>query len=208
MQTTHGFKRRAILVALSSIVIVMPSVVIAGTKAAPAFSTEAEKCIVPASVYHGVNFYVLRSILRVESSLNPQAVNKNGNGSVDVGLGQTNSIHFKELAKYGISPDDLHNACVSTYVAAWQLKKHISANGNTWASIARYHSATPYFNSRYQILLRNELIRSGFMQGKIEAVPRLASSGGVSATRSTGPKSSQKKDVEPSMGLLVFDTTK
>ena len=141
--------------------------------AAEPFSTENEKCIVPASMYHGVNYHVLRAILVVESGLNPRALGRNDNGTMDVGMGQYNSMHFKELAKFGIAPGHLMDACVSTYVTAWHLKKNIVASGNSWEGIARYHSATPYFNQRYQILLKNELIRSGALSGSIQSVPSI-----------------------------------
>lgn len=144
-------------------------------KGAPAlpFTTPAEQCIVPASQEHGVNHDVLRAILKVESNLNPGAVGKNDNKTVDVGIGQMNSMHFGELAKYGIAPEHLKDACIGTYVAAWHLKKNMKAGGNTWEAIARYHSATPYFNQRYQILLKNELIRTGVLDGQIQRVPPL-----------------------------------
>lgn len=38
------------------------------------FTTEAERCIIPAATYHFVNPYVLRAILKVESNLNPKAI--------------------------------------------------------------------------------------------------------------------------------------
>lgn len=72
-------------------------------RAAPPFTTEVERCLLPAAEFHGVNVYVLRVILRVESGLNPTAVARNANGSKDVGIGQMNSIHFKELGRYGPS---------------------------------------------------------------------------------------------------------
>lgn len=137
------------------------------------FSSEAERCIVPASQFHGVNAFILRAILRVESGLKPGAIGKNGNGTVDVGIGQMNSMHFPALAKFGVGPEQLKNACIGTYVAAWHLKKGIAAHGNTWEAIARYHSGTPYFNNRYQILVSNELIRSNVLSGVIQAVPAL-----------------------------------
>lgn len=140
--------------------------------AAP-FTTPAERCIVPAADYHRVNPYVLRAILKVESGLNPKAIGRNANGTVDLGVGQMNSIHFKELAKHGIAPQQLLDACVGTYVAAWHLGRVMYQHGNTWEGVARYHSITPYFNQRYQMLLVNELVRSGVMQGKIQRVPSL-----------------------------------
>jgi soluble lytic murein transglycosylase-like protein len=151
------------------------------------FSTENEKCIVPASMYHGVNYHVLRAILRVESGLNPLAVGRNKNGSIDVGMGGTNSSHFRELAKFGLEPGHLRDPCVSTYVAAWHLKKVIAEYGNTWTGIARYNSGTPYFNRRYQIMLKNELVRAGVLAGAIEPVPPLTP--GLVSARSNSPTS-------------------
>jgi soluble lytic murein transglycosylase-like protein len=137
------------------------------------FSGPHERCIVPAASYHGVNHDVLRAILRVESGLQPNAVARNRNGSIDVGIGQINSIHFRELAKFGISPTHLKDACIGIYVAAWQLKKGMTARGNSWEGIASYHSSTPYFNRRYQILLNNELVKANAISGAILPVPPL-----------------------------------
>lgn len=140
--------------------------------AAP-YTTEPERCIIPASQYHGINPHVLRAILKVESNLNPNAVGQNDNGTKDVGIGQMNSMHFKELSKFGIAPEHLKDACIGTYVAAWHLKKGIHKHGNTWFAVASYHSATPYFNNRYQILLNNELVKAGVIQNQKLPVPPL-----------------------------------
>ena len=161
------------------------------------FSTANEKCIVPASMHHGVNFHVLRAILKVESGLNPNAVGHNSNGTIDVGMGQHNSMHFRELAKFGIAPGHLKDACIATYVAAWHLKRNIVNSGNTWRGIANYHSATPYFNQRYQILLKNELIRSGALTGSIQPVPSISRSG--SAHPSSPSVSGRSVASSPSM---------
>lgn len=139
----------------------------------PLFSTEPERCIIPASEHHGVNPYVLRAILKVESGLNPAAIGKNKNGTVDIGIAQINSMHIPELRRLGVAPDWLTDACVGTFVAGWHLSKQISRYGNTWFGVATYHSATPYFNYRYQILLSNEMIRSGVLAGQIYPVPPL-----------------------------------
>lgn len=157
------------------------------------YSTEAERCIIPAAQHHGVNFHVLRAILVAESSLKSHTVARNRNGSIDVGLGGINSIHFKELAKFGIAPEQLLDDCVSTYVAAWHLKKQIVAYGNTWEAVARYHSSTPAENRRYQVLLKNELIRAGVMEGQIQPVPRTQFSAAA-------------QEPTPRPGLLIVDT--
>lgn len=125
----------------------------------------ATKCVASAAEFHKVNPWVLKGILKVESSFNPRAVNRNQNGSIDVGIGQMNSIHFKELSVHGIAPNDLLDPCVGTYVAAWHLAKQLKNYGNTWYAIGAYHSATPYFNSRYQALVYNALIGMGVVAG-------------------------------------------
>lgn len=163
---------RNLITATTAIVLaMMPAAsAFARTVSAP-FTTHEERCILPASVFHIINPNILRAILKVESNLKPGAIGKNDNGSIDVGIGQMNSMHFKELAKHGIAPDQLKDACVGTYVAAWHLRKSIVKFGNTWFAVASYHSGTPYFNTRYQILLKNELIRSGLLTGNIQPVP-------------------------------------
>lgn len=171
------------------------------------FTTEVERCIVPASQHHRVNHLVLRAILNVESRLNPKAVGKNDNGTLDVGIGQMNSIHFKELAKHGIGVDQLKDACVGTYVAAWHLSKMIAKHGNTWYGIAAYHSATPYFNNRYQILLRNEMVKSGSMEGKLQPVPSLRPGPKAGRTTARAKTPSQSATVVASSPSLVMDTT-
>lgn len=127
----------------------------------------------PAALHHQVNPHVLRAILRVESGLNPRAINRNKNGTLDVGIGQMNSMHFPALAQQGIAPVHLLDECVGTYVAAWHLAGILRKHGNHWDGIARYHSSTPYFNYRYQILLSNELVRAGVIEGRIRPVPPL-----------------------------------
>lgn len=161
---------------------------------APPFSTESERCIVPASEYHGVNYHVLRAILVAESSLRSQIVTKNTNGTIDVGIAGINSINFTELKKYGIAPEQLLDACVSTYTAAWLLRRHIEKHGNTWEAVARYHSGNPYENQIYQVLLKNELVRSGAMTGSVMPVPR----------RQSTSVASQSAAFKPS--ILITDT--
>lgn len=121
----------------------------------------ADPCLMPAAQRHGVNPQILRAILQVESGMRPHVVNRNRNGSIDVGMAQINSIHFRELAQWGITPERLLDPCVATHVAAWHLKRVMLRHGNTWFGVAAYHSVTPVHNQRYQVLLRQELARTG-----------------------------------------------
>lgn len=103
---------------------------------------------------------------------NALAVNRNANGSIDVGIGQVNSIHFKELSAHGITPGSLLYPCVGSYVAAWHLGRQLKLHGNTWFAIGAYHSVTPYYNSRYQALIYNAMVDMHTVAGpKLTVLP-------------------------------------
>jgi len=127
-------------------------------QAAP--TAAAERCLVPAAQRHGVNPQILRAILWVESGMRADVVNHNRNGTMDVGMAQINSIHFPELAQWGITPHNLLDPCVATHVAAWHLKRSLLRHGNTWFGVAAYHSITPEHNLRYQQLVQRALVRT------------------------------------------------
>lgn len=132
------------------------------------------QCIEGAARYHGVNQEVFTSILLVETpDLDPQTIATNSNGSVDRGIGGINSVHDKELQRYGVSPADMHKPCYSIYTAAWLLKRAVTRYGETWQGYASYHSATPYYNHRYQVLIHNNLVKRGVKPGSIMPVPAL-----------------------------------
>lgn len=133
----------------------------AATTDPTARTPEVERCLLPAAQRHGVNPHILRAILQVESGMRAHVVNHNTNGTIDVGMAQINSIHFPELAQWGITPNQLLDPCVATHVAAWHLKRSLLRHGNTWFGVAAYHSTTPKHNQRYQELVRKEMIRVG-----------------------------------------------
>lgn len=160
---------------------------------------QPDDCVTQAATYHSVSPWILRAIIQVESSFNPNALNKNNNGTVDVGIAQINSMHFKELGKYGIGQRELMNGCISSYVAAWHLRKQVVAYGNTWFAVGAYHSATPCFNQRYTGLVWNVLLKWGVVNGpKARPVAMSACAPAKAATKSA--KSSQAN--EPSVLAL------
>lgn len=74
----------------------------------------------------------------------------NKNNTIDVGMMQINSIHFKALANYGISENLLReNRCANVFSGTWLLKKSIQHYGYTWDGIGNYHSRTPVYHDRY-----------------------------------------------------------
>lgn len=167
----------------------------------PTQLNESAPCVAAAARYHGVNPWVLRAILQVESDFNPRALSRNANGTVDVGMAQINSIHFAELGRWGIAPGNLMDGCVATYVAAWHLSKQIRKYGNSWFGVASYHSASPCQNSRYAGLLWNALVGWGVVDGpKVKVVS-------LKACGYTAPSGGGRKQVAGARGApaLAFD---
>ena len=95
-------------------------------------------CFEEAGKKYNISPVLLKSIARVESGLNPKAVNKNPNGSVDMGLMQINSAWLKTLKVTG---DDLMNdACLNTMTGAWVLRQCIDRYGYTWEAVGCYNA--------------------------------------------------------------------
>ena len=173
---------RSMIFPLVALALAAPAWAIAASPAGPAASipselTDPAPCVAPAAEYHKVNPWVLKAILKVESNFNPRAANRNANGTVDVGMAQINSMHFDRLRKYGITPAHLMDGCVSTYVAAWHLASKIREHGNTWFSVAAYHSTTPCQNERYRGLIWNTLVDWKVVAGPKVTVRSLAQCG-------------------------------
>ena len=105
------------------------------------FSSE-NYCFEEAGERYHINPYLLFTIAQVESNLNPQAINRNKNGTYDIGLMQINSKWLKVLKKWGIEEKDLFNPCQNVFVGAWVLRQCINKYGNTWKSIDCYNKGS------------------------------------------------------------------
>ncbi len=73
-------------------------------------------CLDDAAAYHQLSPVLLRAIARHESGMRADQVNRNTNGTEDIGLMQINSVHLPRLARYGITRAKLFEPCVSAYV--------------------------------------------------------------------------------------------
>ena len=123
-------------------------------------------CIDDAAARHQVNADVLRAIGWQESRLQPAAVGHNGNGSVDIGAFQINSIHLPELARHGIARASLADGCVSADVAAWHYRRQVELQGDGWQAVGAYHSRTAaraawYANQIAAILMQWNVLPRG-----------------------------------------------
>jgi len=113
------------------------------------FGGEAAACWEEAAARYGVHPYLLYAIAKTESGLNPKAMNRNKNGSYDLGLMQINSSWFRTLCKYGIEEQHLLDPCTSIHVGAWILAQNIRRMGNSWEAVGAYNASKPAIRLRY-----------------------------------------------------------
>ncbi|ADG19953.1 lytic transglycosylase domain-containing protein [Paraburkholderia atlantica] len=139
------------------------ALVVLGSSGAQAAPT-ADDCFDKAGAYQGVNPHVLRAVAWRESKGDATAINRNANGSIDVGQLQINSIHFPELASQGIPHRALTDPCVNIFVAAWLLKQKMVRHGNTWRAIGAYHSESPRERDAYARSIQAILVSWGLLQ--------------------------------------------
>jgi soluble lytic murein transglycosylase-like protein len=97
-------------------------------------------CFSEAAQRYHVDANLLMAIAKVESNNSPNALNTNKNGSVDVGLMQINSQHFKSLEQFNITEKSIMNHCVNVHVGAWILARAIKEHGATWKAVGAYNA--------------------------------------------------------------------
>jgi soluble lytic murein transglycosylase-like protein len=103
--------------------------------------SQAHACWDEAATRYGVNTNLLYAIAKTESNFNPAAINRNKNGSYDIGMMQINSSWLPLLRKYGITENQLYDACTSIHVGAWILAQNIRRLGNSWNAVGAYNAA-------------------------------------------------------------------
>ncbi|SAK63456.1 lytic transglycosylase, catalytic [Caballeronia catudaia] len=135
-----------------------------------ASAARADDCFEQAGAYQGVNPLVLRAVAWRESKGDAAAINRNANGSIDIGQLQINSVHFSDLARHGIPRRALTDPCVNVFVAAWLLKQKMAKYGNTWQAIGAYHSESPKHRDAYARSIQQILVSWGELQPAVRVV--------------------------------------
>lgn len=93
-------------------------------------------CFEEAGRLYGVSPRLLRALARVESAMDPRAVNRNPDGSVDVGLMQINS-RWRDRLRWDLVQRD---PCCNVMAGAWILRQCIARYGSTWDAVACYNT--------------------------------------------------------------------
>lgn len=120
-------------------------------------------CFDEAAARYRVPSSLLMAISRVESSGNPQAINRNPDGSHDIGHMQINSRWLPLLKRYGIDERSLFDACTNTYVGAWILAQNIHRLGYGWNAIGAYNARSPSKRMAYARKVAAILKREGVL---------------------------------------------
>ncbi len=95
-------------------------------------------CFEEAGKAHNISSELLKSIARVESDLNSNAVNTNRNGSTDLGLMQINSAWIDAM---NLNRDELiSNPCYNVMTGANILRQCIDRHGYTWEAVGCYNA--------------------------------------------------------------------
>ncbi|MBN3804284.1 transglycosylase SLT domain-containing protein [Paraburkholderia sp. Ac-20336] len=100
-------------------------------------------CIDDAASFQHVNVGLMRAIAQVESGTQTHVINRNSDGTFDIGLMQINSSWLPRLAREGISEQSLFDPCTNAYVGAWILAENIRQYGPTWSAIGAYNASSP-----------------------------------------------------------------
>jgi soluble lytic murein transglycosylase-like protein len=106
-------------------------------------------CFDEAAARYGLPVTLLKAISRVESSGRPNAINRNSNGTYDIGHMQVNTGWLPTLERFGINEQKLFDVCTNTYVGAWILAQNISKLGYSWDAIGAYNAVSPRKRSAY-----------------------------------------------------------
>lgn len=111
---------------------------------------EIKQCFIDAGEKYRIHPNLLWAIAKVESNFNYTAINKNLNGSYDIGIMQINSSWLPILKKHGLHDERfLWEPCYNIHVGAWILAQCIQKYGYSWEAVGCYNAVTPSKRVKY-----------------------------------------------------------
>jgi soluble lytic murein transglycosylase-like protein len=146
----------------------------------------ASACWEQAAQRYGMSPQLLYAMARVESSLNPAAVNnshRKRTGTYDIGLMQINSSHLPTLARHGIQEADLYDPCINIHVGAWLVASEFARHGVSWEGVGAYNAACTQLRGNDCKAARAKYAWLVYRSLRIASKPTIASAIGAPATR-------------------------
>jgi soluble lytic murein transglycosylase-like protein len=106
-------------------------------------------CFEEAGAIYRVSPQLLWAIAKVESNFNASAVNRNANGSHDVGLMQINSWWVERGLLTPTLWRALGDPCTNVKVGAWILAQCFQRYGLSWEAVGCYNATSPEKRAKY-----------------------------------------------------------
>ncbi|WP_058914382.1 transglycosylase SLT domain-containing protein [Entomohabitans teleogrylli] len=105
------------------------------------FPAASDDCYDMAGRDYKIDPDLLRAIAWNESGFRQNAVGQSPDNSIDVGLMQINSQHFRNLSSIGVTEYHLmHDACMNIYTGAYILAQSFHRLGVTWQAVGAYNA--------------------------------------------------------------------
>ncbi|BCX66976.1 transglycosylase SLT domain-containing protein [Pseudomonas izuensis] len=121
-----------------------------------------------AGEHHAIEPELLQAIADVESGLRPDAINRNKDGTRDIGLMQINSSHLPRLSAQGITEQRLlAEPCLSVEVGASVLAGFIARYGYNWTAVGAYNAG----NSPHRQAARLRYARKVWQRYQVVTAP-------------------------------------
>jgi soluble lytic murein transglycosylase-like protein len=106
-------------------------------------------CFEEAGAIYGVSPQLLWAIAKVESNFDASAINRNANGSHDVGLMQINSWWVERGLLSPTLWRALGDPCTNVKVGAWILAQCFQRYGLSWEAVGCYNATSPKKRAKY-----------------------------------------------------------
>lgn len=121
---------------------------------------------------YSVSKYLLLAIAQRESGLNPESINRNSDGTYDIGLMQINTAWLATLSKYGIGVPELKNPCVNLNIGAWILAQNFAQYGKNWRAVGAYNARTEWKRAFYANQVAQQLKKIAVKYGINKRIDR------------------------------------